>query len=182
MTPRPFCFGILTLALMASALYAQSPSSPQTSAPANPMSTEVKGAYNNIKNNFIKAAEKMSDENYSFKPTPEVQSFAQRVAHIADSNMRTCAALKGEQKNLGAASKTAKTDLVAAVKEAFAYCDSVYDSMTDAEATKMVSMGRGQRSKIGALWGLVSHSNEVYGAMGVYMRLKGVVPPSSEGR
>ena len=46
----------------------------------------------------------------------------------------------------------------------------------------MITLGRGQRSKLAALWGIVAHDNEVYGAMGVYMRLKGVVPPSSEGR
>lgn len=83
---------------------------------------------------------------------------------------------------MDAASKTSKADLVAALKESFSYCDGVYDSMTDADATKMVTLGRGQRSKIAALWGVVAHDNEVYGAMGVYMRLKGVVPPSSEGR
>ncbi len=149
---------------------------------SNPLSTEVKGSYTNIKNNILKAADKMSEENYSFKATSEVQSFGQRIAHIADANTRTCAAIKGEQKSMDAASKTSKADLVAALKESFSYCDGVYDSMTDADATKMVTLGRGQRSKIAALWGVVAHDNEVYGAMGVYMRLKGVVPPSSEGR
>jgi uncharacterized damage-inducible protein DinB len=149
---------------------------------ANPLSTEVKTAYTGIKTNFTKAAEKMSEENYAFKPTPEVQSFGQRVAHIADANLRTCAAIKGEQKTVNAASKTSKAELVAALAESFSYCDGVYDAMTDAEAAKMITTPRGQRSKLSALWGVVSHSNEVYGAMGVYMRLKGVVPPSSEGR
>lgn len=161
------------LVMAGSALFAQS---------ADPLSGEVKGAYTGIKNNILKAADKMSEENYAFKATPDVQSFGQRVAHIADSNVRTCAAIKGEQKAVGAAAKTSKADLVAALKESFTYCDGVYDSMTDAEAAKMITTPRGQRSKLGALWGIVTHDNEVYGAMGVYMRLKGVVPPSSEGR
>ncbi|MEP7271253.1 MAG: DinB family protein [Acidobacteriota bacterium] len=148
----------------------------------NPLSAEVKGAYTGIKNNVLKAAEKMPEEHYAFKATPEVQSFGQRVAHIADSNIRTCAAIKGEQKSVGAAAKTSKTDLVAVLKESFSYCDSVYDSLTDAEAPKMITTPRGERSRLAALWGIVSHDNEVYGAMGVYMRLKGIVPPSSEGR
>jgi len=164
---------LLAVAFVCPALYAQT---------TNPLSTEVKGAYTGIKNNVVKAAEKMSEENYGFKATPEVQTFGQRIAHIADANLRTCAALKGEQKSVGAASKTTKADLVAALKESFAYCDGVYDSLTDAEATKMINTGRGQRSKLAALWGIVAHDNEVYGAMAVYMRLKGVVPPSSEGR
>ena len=164
---------MLAAAFVGSTLYAQSD---------NPLSTEVKGAYTNIKNNVLKAADKMSEEYYGFKATAEVQTFGQRIAHIADANMRTCAALKGEQKNLGAATKTTKADLVAALKESFAYCDGIYDSMTDAEAMKIVSTGRGQRSKLAALWGIVSHDNEVYGTITVYMRLKGVVPPSSEGK
>lgn len=161
------------LVIAGSALFAQS---------ADPLSGEVKGAYTGIKNNILKSADKMSEENYAFKATPDVQSFGQRIAHIADSNVRTCAAIKGEQKTVGAAAKTSKADLVAALKESFAYCDGVFDSMTDAEAAKMITTPRGQRSKLGALWGIVTHDNEVYGAMGVYMRLKGVVPPSSEGR
>jgi uncharacterized damage-inducible protein DinB len=141
----------------------------------------VKQSYTSVKNNLLKAADKMPDENYSFKPTPEVQTWAQRVAHMADSNIGTCARLKGEQKSVGAASKTSKADLVAALKESFAYCDAVFDAATDADAVQMVNAGRGgQRSKISVLWGLVAHDNEVYGAMGVYMRLKGIVPPSSE--
>lgn len=164
---------LLASALACSGLYAQ-----------NPLSTEVKAAYTNVKNNLLKAAEKMPEENYSFKPTPEVQTFAVRVSHIADANARVCGIVKGgEQKQLGAASKTSKEDLVAALKESFAFCDAVYDAMTDADATQTVSVGRGgQRSKLAMLWGVVSHSNEIYGTMGVYMRLKGLVPPSSEPR
>ena len=118
----------------------------------------------------------------ALRASDELQSFAQRVAHIADANVRTCAALKGEQKSVSAAAKTAKADVVAALKESFAYCDAVYDSMTDTEAVKIVSAGRGPRSRLASLWGIVAHSNEVYGTMTVYMRLKGIIPPSSEGR
>ena len=170
-------YSILLAALAAiiasSTVYAQT---------ANPLSTEVKTSYTNIKNFYLKAADKMPEDQYGFKPAPEVQTFGQRIAHIADANARTCGVLKGEQKNLGAAAKTSKADLVAALKESFAYCDGVYDSLTDAEALKMISTPRGERSRLAALWGVVVHSNEVYGAMGVYMRLKGIVPPSSEGR
>jgi uncharacterized damage-inducible protein DinB len=168
--------------LMGSIAYAQTAPPQPAAQTTNPLSAEVKGAYTSIKNNFIKAAEKMPEENYGFKASAELQSFAQRVAHIADANIRTCAELKGEQKSVNAAAKTTKADMVAALKESFAYCDAVYDSLTDAEAVKVVTMRRGQRSRLAALWGIVSHSNEVYGTMTVYLRLKGIVPPSSEGR
>ncbi len=149
---------------------------------ANPLIGEAKQAYTAIKNNLQKMAEKMPEENYSFKPTPDVRTFGQLVGHVADAQTRTCAGVKGEQKPANAGSKTSKADLVAALKESFADCDSAFDSLTDANAAEMVKAGRGQRSKLGALVGVTTHSNEEYGYMAVYMRLKGVVPPSSEGR
>ncbi len=151
-------------------------------AQTNPLSTEAKQAYTAIKNNLIKMAEKMPEESYSFKPTPEIRTFAQLVAHVADAQLRTCSTVKGEAKTGTAASKTSKADLVAALKESSAECDSAFETLTDANATEMIKTARGQRSKLGALVGNTIHDNEEYGYMAVYMRLKGVVPPSSEGR
>ena len=148
----------------------------------NPLIAETKQAYNGIKNNLMKMAEKMPEENYGFKPVPEIRTFGALVGHVADAQTRTCSAVKGEPKQANAGSKTAKADLVAALKDSFAECDAAFDSLTDATATQMIQAGRGQRSKLGALVGTVTHSNEEYGYMAVYLRLKGVVPPSSEGR
>ena len=75
---------------------------------ANPLSAEVKQAYTGIKNNLTKAAEKMPEEHYGFKPTAEVRNFGAEVAHVADSQLRNCSGFNGEQKNASAASKTAK--------------------------------------------------------------------------
>lgn len=150
------------------------------------LSGEVKFTYKTIKNNLIRLAEKMPAEDYSFRPTPEVETFGRRVAHIADANMNVCAGLNGERKPLGAASKTSKADLVAALRESFAYCDGVVDSLTDTTAREMVSSRLGgpfppepTRSRLGTLNNLVRHSNEMYGYMAVYLRLKGIVPPTS---
>ncbi len=158
---------------------AQTATTPQT---ANPMSTELKGMYTGVKNNLVKMAEKMPEEHYGFKATAEIRTFGQLVAHVADSQARTCSAVNGEQKAVNAGSKTSKADLVAALKESFAMCDKAFDSLTDAKAGEMIAMGQRQRSRLGALAGTVSHSNEEYGYMAVYLRLKGIVPPSSEGR
>ena len=153
----------------------------QAQAPPS-VAASAKGAYNRIKTNFIKAAEKMPEENYSFKPVDAVETFGQRVAHIADPQIASCSALTGERKTGTAKSKTSKADLVAAIKESFDACDKAFDALTDANALEPVAAGRGQQPRIAVLYGLIVHSNEVYGAMGVYMRLKGIVPPSSEGR
>jgi hypothetical protein len=159
---------------LAGALHAQT---------ANPLSTELKGAYTRIKTNFIKAAEKMPEENYGFKPTPDMQSFGERIAHIAVSTMGPCSALKGSPRTIDASTLKSKADIVSALKDTFATCDAVMDAMTDDDAVKLVSGGRGApRSKLAMGYGLVGHTNELYGYICVYMRLKGIVPPSSEGR
>ena len=153
----------------------------------DPLSVEVKWTYSTIKNNLVKLAEKMPAENYSFRPTPEVETFGRRVAHIADANMSVCTGLNGERKTLGAASKTTKAELVAALKESFAYCDGVYSSLTDASGTEMIDItqesGRQTRNLRMALLILnFAHNNEIYGNMVTYMRMKDIVPSSSEPR
>jgi uncharacterized damage-inducible protein DinB len=153
--------------------------------PTNPLSAELVESYTIIKTNLLKMARKMPEDAYGFKPTPEIETFAQRVSHIARANLRTYAGSKGEIRSLDTASKTTKADLVAALQESFAYCDSVFQSLTDSSAHEMVSGRIGSppapepRTRLSTLWNVVRHSNELYGYMAVYLRLKGVVPPSS---
>ena len=149
---------------------------------ADPLSTEAKQAYNGIKNNILKMAESMPEENYGFKATEQVRTFGQLIGHIADAQMGTCSAVNGEMKQLGAAKKTSKADLVAALKESNAECDKAFGALTDANAADMVKSRRGERSRLGTLMGVTTHDNEEYGYTAVYMRLKNIVPPSSAGR
>lgn len=166
------------VALFALAAFAQTSQAPNP----NPLSTDAKAMYTGVKNNLVKMAEKMSEENYAFKATNDIRTFGQLIGHVADSQARTCSMVIGAQPPASAASKTAKADLVAALKESFAICDKAFDALTDAKAAEMITMGQRQSTRLGALVRTVSHSNEEYGYMAVYMRLKGVVPPSSEGR
>jgi hypothetical protein len=148
----------------------------------NPISTNLKQSWTNIRDLLTKMAERMPDENYRFKPTPEVQDFGQRMAHVIGFNMRACTLLRGEQKNVSLGATPSKAEIVAALKEANDQCDAVFNSLTDAEVLKMVNAGRGgQRLKLALIEGnVLEHSQEVYGYMAVYFRLKGLVPPSSE--
>jgi DinB superfamily len=143
---------------------------------------EAKQAYNRVKSVLTKAAEKIPDADYSFKATPDVRTIATLIGHIADVQSRMCAGLTGSQPAASASSKTAKADLVAALQESFSACDKAVDSLTDANALEAVGSGRMQRTRIGAIYGMLIHSNEEYGYLAVYMRLKGIVPPSSESR
>src|SRR5215467_6047379 len=149
---------------------------------ADPFSTEIKQMYSHVKDNLAKMAEKMPDENYGFKPTAETRTFAQIVGHVADVQARTCSAINGAPKSLNAAAKTEKAELTAMLKESFSLCDQAFGSLTDTNAFETFVLPQGQHhSKAGLLMtAVVSHSNEEYGYMAVYLRLKGIVPPSSE--
>ena len=158
---------------------------PQAAPPAPPagVAAEAKTAYTGIKNNLTKMADKMSEENYAFKATPEIRTFGALMAHIADAQTMYCSMAAGEMKRNDSSAKTSKADIVAALKASFDTCDAVFDKLTDASAAEGVRAGRGgQRTRLSVLWGMIAHSNEEYGYGSIYLRLKGVIPPSSEPR
>jgi uncharacterized damage-inducible protein DinB len=148
----------------------------------NPLTAEVTAACKGVSANILKAAEKMPDADYAFKPAPEVRTFGQLIAHVADAQMALCGAAKGDMKRGDAASKTSKAELVAALKASGEFCDNAYSGMTDAQGAIIVDSktGLGSKSKFGLLNFNVAHDNEMYGTMAVYLRLKGFVPPSTE--
>ncbi len=151
----------------------------QTSAPIIP---EMRQFYEIRKGDLVKAADRMPADAYDFKPTPDVRTFAQLLAHIIDAQMGFCAAVTGEPRRLNAAAMTAKADLVMALKASFDECDKAFDSMTDTSAREMLKTGTGQRSKLGTLLYATLHDNEEYGYLAMYLRLKGLVPPSTDSR
>ena len=154
----------------------------QSAAPANPISVSVKAIYTIVKTDVLKAAEKMPEANYSFKPTPEVRSFGQIVGHVADAQYFFCSTAAGKSDQGPGVEKnsTTKADLVAGLKAAFAYCDKVYDGMSDASAAETIKFLGRDAPRITALNYNSAHMDEHYGNIVTYMRIKGLVPPSSE--
>jgi uncharacterized damage-inducible protein DinB len=148
----------------------------------SPLIPELKQFYTIRKGDLLKSADRMPAEDYNFKPTPDVRTFGQLIAHIADAQMNFCSAVKGEPKRLNAALKTSKADLVAALKASFDECDSAFDSMTDATANQMMKAGNAERSKLGTLLYATLHDTEEYGYLAVYLRLKNLIPPSTNSR
>lgn len=147
----------------------------------NPMIAEAKSAYDAIKTNIIKSAEKMPDGAYTFKATPEERSWAELMGHVADAQTRICSGAAGEMKPANAGKLTAKADLVNAIKASFETCDAVWAATNDSNAHSAVKMRNHEMTRLGMLIYNTTHDNESYGTMAVYMRLKGIVPPSSEG-
>jgi uncharacterized damage-inducible protein DinB len=150
----------------------------------NPLSAANKAFYMMIKGNIAKAAEKMPEESYSFRPTPEVRSFGQLVGHVADASYMFCSLASGGKNPSSGIEKsmTSKAELVKALHDAFAYCDQAYDGMTDAAGLEKAKFFGREFPKLSILSFNVGHDYEHYGNMVTYMRLKGLVPPSSEPR
>jgi uncharacterized damage-inducible protein DinB len=124
----------------------------------------------------------MPEENYSFKPVDSVRTYGQLVGHLADAQYLFCSIALGE-KNPGLnieKTKTSKADLIAALKEAEAYCDKAYNGMTDASGAQMVKLFGNDAPKLDVLVVNNMHNMEHYGNMVTYMRIKGIVPPTSE--
>jgi len=171
------------LFLLCTAAFAQEP--PKAAAPAsadNPLSTFNKHAYGHVKDILLRSAEKMPEENYTFKPTDTVRSYGQIVGHVADAQYLFCSIALSEKNPAPKIeqTKTSKADLIAALKDAFAYCDKAYDGMTDASASQMVKLFGNDAPKLGVLTVNNMHDLEHYGNLVTYMRMKNIVPPSSE--
>jgi uncharacterized damage-inducible protein DinB len=150
---------------------------------ANPLSGEALQAYTVAKNNILGSAQKMPEENYAFKPAPRVRTFGQLLGHVAEEQYFFCSSVKGEQKAMDIEkTKTSKADLIAALKDSFAYCDGAYNGLTDATAVQMLKLGDTRVSKVGMLWNNTIHDNLHYGNIITYLRIKGLVPPSTEGQ
>lgn len=143
---------------------------------------EARQEFDAAKSNVLGSAEKMPEESYSFKPAPRVRTFGQILGHLAEEQYLYCSTAKGEQRSADIEkTKTSKADLIAALKEAFAYCDSVYDSLNDATVLETVKVGK-PRTRLKILWGNTIHDNLHYGNLITYLRIKGIVPPSTEGQ
>jgi uncharacterized damage-inducible protein DinB len=139
-------------------------------------------AYGYLKDILLRSAEKMPEENYNFKPTEAVRSFGQILGHVADSQYYFCSVVLGEKNPAPKVekTKTLKADLVASLKDAFAYCDKAYNGMTDASGAETVKLFNDDMRKRDVLTVNNMHSVEHYGNIVTYLRLKNIVPPSSE--
>ena len=142
----------------------------------------VRNSWNSVKRYVAASAEKMPADQYGFKPTPEVRSFGELIGHLANEHYLLCSPLKGEANPMAKTDfekTTSKAELVKAINDSNAYCDAAYAAMTD--DPKMIKpFSETRRSTAFQTMLLnVTHDNEHYGNMITYLRMKGIVPPSS---
>jgi hypothetical protein len=173
------------------------PISAQSPPPQGP-GRAANQAYATIKRNIVASAEKMPAAEFTFKPAPEVRSFGQILGHVANAGFGSCATLLTEANpnTANLEQQADKAGAAAALKTMFEYCDKAFAAITDDNAVQMLEVTVNMRrpnqadpvptkvqfARIAPAMTLVAHLNEHYGNLVTYMRMKGIVPPSSEPR
>jgi uncharacterized damage-inducible protein DinB len=158
----------------------------------DPMANWLHNAFSTNRRNIVKSAEKVPEELYDLRPGPqvEVRTFGQILGHLANFNYMWCSQAKGE-KNPGEGSDfeklTSKAALLRALGDAFTYCDGAYAALTDASGLEIIAVTQesGRQAQVPRMSLLVlnyGHNNDHYGNLVTYMRIKSIVPPSSEPR
>jgi uncharacterized damage-inducible protein DinB len=154
----------------------------QLFAGESPFSAHNKMVYGGLQQVLLVSAEMMKEEDYAFRPAESVRTFGQVVGHVADSQYLFCSTVLGEPNPAPRVEKnqTAKADLVAALKKAAAYCETAYAAMTDVSGAEKAKLMGGEQPKLSILSMNIAHTMEHYGNMVTYMRMKGLVPPTSD--
>lgn len=182
------CFALVAVLALAVPAAAQQAPAGQAPAPVD-IATHIKNQHTTIKRNLSGAAEKMAEADYGFKPAgvaADVRTYGQFIVHLINANNSFCARAKGEAPKAGMDEKGTftKADLVKALNDSLAYCDTAYAALTGANAAEMMTVqGRGGSTQIARANPLISnlgHNWEHYGNLVTYLRAKGIVPPSSD--
>lgn len=171
-----------TLLSVAVSVVATHGQSKDAAAEARPIVDGLAKLFAGIEETVMATAETAPESLYGFKPASNVRSFGQILAHIADAQKALCQGTHGTNVNLTDAiekSATTKMAIIEALRDTFAGCKKSIATLTDKDAARMVPFGREPSSIATIVAFTISHSNEHYGNLVTYMRLNGIVPPSS---
>ena len=157
---------------------------PVAKAPDPTPISEAMAAYEQTKTIIIGSVEAMPAENFSFKATPEIRTYAEMFTHVAQTQESICPIIAGTPLATRPTPSTAATkeDVLAVIKKSFDTCDAAYASVTPENMNQVSGTGFFRGTKLGSMWKNVAHNNEMYGQMVIYLRLKGIVPPSTAMR
>ena len=175
---RRIALAVVALALVMTPLAnAQiSPDLPNPIAAPNPLTTTLSIFRTNMQDKIMKSADTMPESKYSYRPTKDVRSFAEILNHVADISYILCSNAKGEAPPATGAAKVSKTEIVAYLKGAFAYCDGAYSGFTDAHLNDPADFWGHKTNKMFILTQVGNHDALHYGNLVTYLRLNDLEP------
>lgn len=144
----------------------------------------LKGTHDVVKGYLLKAVAQVGEEHYAFKPTPDVRSMGELFGHVANANFMICAMASGEKSPVPANTNyekvTSRAAMTKALTDSFAFCDKAWTAVEGQKGTEPVDIFGMKHTRASALAFNAAHDWEHYGNLVTYMRLKGMVPPSSQ--
>lgn len=148
----------------------------------NPVAATSAQLYMQVAGNITKSIEKMPADKFSYKPIDTVMPFSEFIGHLVDANMNFCTAITGGTRPASIRKEADKEKLAAAWKNAMDECTKAWSMTTDKSMGEMKTMGKMERPAAFPLLLNTSHTWEHYGNLVTYMRMNGLVPPSSDRR
>lgn len=141
---------------------------------------DVRAQWKSMMGNVLQSALDVPEDKYGFKPSPDVRSFGELFAHVAGAQSMFCAVALGEKAPPeDAIHATTKAGLIDALKQSNADCERAYAQSPAAAAANVDVFGE-QHSRLYALMMNATHDAEHYGNLVTYLRMNGMVPPSSK--
>jgi uncharacterized damage-inducible protein DinB len=129
-----------------------------------------------MQDKIMKSAESMPESKYSYRPTPDVRSFAEILNHISDISYLLCSNAKGEAPTPPASARVSKAEIVASLKGSFGYCDGPFSRFTDAHLNDPADFFGHRTNKMFILTQVGNHDALHYGNLVTYLRLQWLVP------
>ncbi len=178
-SPRPLTFVMALLLFAGLPLVALAQ---YDSGPSAPVTTSLKGLHDITTTNIMKTAEMLDEDIFAYRPNEDVRTAGQILAHVANAQFLFCSAAAGaenpSQVNYEETAVT-KADIIAALQAGFEYCNGVYSGMSDEAGAEMKSLFGMTMAASGIMAFNSAHNYEHYGNLVTYMRMNGIVPPSS---
>ena len=172
------CVAVLAViaAAMPSVLWAQ--------APRPTITSELVAGFQRAAADILDIAEAMPAEKYDYKPTPEMSSFGDQLVHVAGIVQRFVDTSKGTKTEAGHPHGIAKPEVIALVKKTFQTGQETIAQLSDAHLLEPVKFPFGDRMVTrftywqGPLYQIRNH----HGQLVVYLRMNGIVPPTTARR
>ena len=156
--------------------------SAQTPAPS--LAKELAASFQRAATEIIDVAEVMPAEKYGYKPTPEVSSFGDQLVHVAGITQRFIDAAKGTKTDVAHHGAMTKPEVIALLKKTFQSAQEMMASLTDAQLGEPMKFPFGDRTVTRAtFWqGPLYQIRNHHGQLVVYLRMNGIVPPTTARR